>query len=145
MAQTTAPLDGMWLGGFVPMASHFGLYEGDELIGFCCVNDEGYLLQFFVHPDHQNQSSQLFELVGQGADCTAGNINDAFVSSAEPHYLSLCLDAFFKFQVNALMYQRGTAALQTSTENALALVNVDTPQLSQVVDFAAAGISAPAQ
>ena len=59
--QTTAPLDGMWLCGFVPMANHFGFYEDNELVGFCCVNQEGYLLQFFVNQQCQSLSSKMFE------------------------------------------------------------------------------------
>ena len=46
--QTTAPLDGMWLTGFVPMASHFGFYENQELVGYYCINNDGYLLQFYL-------------------------------------------------------------------------------------------------
>ena len=42
--QATAPLDGMWLCGFVPLAIHFEFYEDKNLIGYCCNNDEGYLL-----------------------------------------------------------------------------------------------------
>ena len=68
MRQTTAPLDGMWLCGFVPMATHFGLFEDNQLAGFFCVNDEGYLLQFFVNHDLQSQSSQLFESIVNGDD-----------------------------------------------------------------------------
>ena len=57
VGQATAPLDGMWLCGFVPLATHYGFYDEEELVGFCCVNDEGYLLQFFLTPRHQDRSS----------------------------------------------------------------------------------------
>ena len=63
VAQATAPLDGMWLCGFVPLATHYGFYEEDELVGFCCVNDDGYLLQFFLSSRHQDRSSSLFEAI----------------------------------------------------------------------------------
>lgn len=145
MAKTTAPLDGMWLCGFVPMARHFGLYKDDELIGFFCVNDEGYLLQFFVQPDYQSQSSLLFESVLQGNHSQIGSINGAFVSTAEPDYLSLCLDGFSKFDVHSLMYQRSGAALRQRTYHTLALTKIYSEQLSQAVDFAVASIGAPAQ
>ena len=56
MDQTTAPLDGMWLCGFVPVSTHFGFYDDDKLVGFCCLNEEGYLLQFLLCPEYQAQS-----------------------------------------------------------------------------------------
>ncbi len=145
MLQTTAPLDGMWLCGFVPMASHFSFYDDNELVGFFCVNDEGYLLQFFVNQNYQNQSSQLFESILHGDDSPCDKIKGAFVSTAEPYLLSLCLDWFSKFEVNALMYQRDEAFREQPQENALTMTPVDFAQLPEAVDFAVAGIGAPAE
>jgi RimJ/RimL family protein N-acetyltransferase len=140
--QTTAPLDGMWLCGFVPMASHFGFYEDNGLVGFFCVNDEGYLLQFFVNQNCQNQSSQFFEAIFHGDDLPSGKIKGAFVSTAEPHYLSLCLDRLSRFEVNSLMYQRDEASGVQPQENALTMTTVDSEQLPEAVDFAVAAIGA---
>ncbi len=141
--QATAPLDGMWLSGFVPMAKHFGFYEGDELVGFFCVNDQGYLLQFLLNQDRQNQASQLFETVLCGNNLPSGNIRGAFVSTAEPYFLSLCLDCFSKFDVNALMYQRDGGIREKSSEGTLSMPKVVSAQLSEAVDFAVASIGAP--
>jgi RimJ/RimL family protein N-acetyltransferase len=145
MQQTTAPLDGMWLTGFVPMANHFGFYEDNQLVGFCCANDEGYLLQFFVNRNYQNQSSQLFESIVHGDDSQAGPIKGAFVSTAEPHYLSLCLDRFSKFEVNSLMYQLDDRRDEQPPEAALTMPTVQSEQLTGAVEFATAAIGAPAE
>lgn len=143
--QATAPLDGMWLCGFVPMASHFGIYDENALVGFFCVNDEGYLLQFFVNQNYKNQSSQLFESILDGDGLPAGRIKGAFVSTAEPYYLALCLDWFSKFQVNALMYQHVEGLNQQPQDNVLALTMIDSAKLLEAVDLAVAGIGAPAE
>jgi GNAT superfamily N-acetyltransferase len=140
--QTTAPLDGMWLCGFVPMASHFGIYEKNELVGFFCVNGEAYLLQFFVSQNHQSQSSQLFETVLHGDDSPSGKIKGAFVSTAEPDYLSLCLDSFTKFEVHSLMYQLAGGLKGQPQTNELTLTTVSSSQLPELVDFAVAAIGA---
>lgn len=63
MDQTTAPLDGMWMAGFVPMTNHFWFFENEKLVGFFCINDDGYLLQFHVSPERQDQASLLFDSV----------------------------------------------------------------------------------
>ncbi len=148
MSQTTAPLDGMWLCGFVPMASHHGLSLDGELVGFFCVNADGYLLQFFVEPQHQSRSSELFGMVLQtsaSAASSAGRIKGAFVSTAEPLFLSLCLDHFASFNVNALMYQLdGTRVASNATTDELGLSPLEPTQLSEAVEFAVASIGAPA-
>lgn len=139
--QTTAPLDGMWLSGFVPMATHYGFYDNTKLVGFCCVNDDGYLLQFFLTPQYQNVSSHLFESILRSD--SEPKINGAFVSTAEPHSLSLCLDHFSAFEVNALMYQQETEPSEQVQHTPLALVTIDAAQLSEAVEFAKVSIGAP--
>jgi len=143
MQQTTAPLDGMWLCGFVPMARHFKLCDGDDLVGFCCVNDDGFLLQFHLTPDHQNHSAELFDSIAQGTAPTVGAVKGAFASTAEPRYLSLCLDHFSKFEVHALMYQQAGSAVAQSESEELELSAVDMDQLPQAIEFAVAAIGAP--
>lgn len=140
--QVTAPLDGMWLCGFVPMATHFGFYEGGELVGYCCVNDDGYLLQFYLCPSHQNQASNLFDSILKSKNPPIEKINGAFVSTAEPQYLSLCLDSFPVFKVNALMSQLSDNSKPVSKSN-LALEVVKSEQLTDAVKFAHSAIGAP--
>lgn len=145
LEQTTAPLDGMWLHGFVPAATHYGYREGDELRGFFCVNDEGYLLQFFVDPRARAAEASLFEhAIVRGASA-AGTIEGAFVSTAEPHLLSLCLDVFGAFAVNALMYQIDEAQGGAGRvgDASIALARLVPAQLSEAVAFAVDAIGAP--
>lgn len=144
MDQRTAPLDGMWLFGFVPAASHFGFYQNDSLIGFCCVNDEGYLLQFYLYPECHDQASFVFDLVLTQQDSPFGKLNGAFVSTAEPQYLSFCLDSFSTFTVHTLMYQlihNSKSAQEYDPKFELALVTSE--QLTEVVDFAKSNVGAP--
>ena len=135
--QKTAPLDGMWLCGFAPMATHYGFFEGDELVGFFCLNDDGYLLQFYVCPSCGDESAELFETILNSGGSPFGKINGAFASTAEPQYLSLCLDSFPVFNVNALMYQLDTSPGGSSDAAPDFKLNVaGMSQLAEVVDFA---------
>lgn len=142
LERTTAPLDGMWLTGFVPLARHFGLIEDDEVIGFFCLNEDGHLLQFFVAETHQQKSSRLFETLVHEGHVTSGEISGAFVSTAEPLFLSLCLDQFAEFEVHSLMYRRAGAA-EPVAGAALELLPVEQEQLSVAVEFAVTAIAAP--
>tara|TARA_R110002096_G_scaffold397929_3_gene593899 strand:- start:686 stop:1483 length:798 start_codon:yes stop_codon:yes gene_type:complete len=95
-SQATAPLDGMWL-SFASMADHYAISHGDTVIGYCAINSEQKLLQFFVVPGHD--TGVIFEVLIKEV-----NVTGAVVSTAEPHYLSLCLDKQTSLSVNALMY-----------------------------------------
>lgn len=144
MDHTTAPLDGMWMAGFVPMAKHFGFFENEKLIGFFCINDDGYLLQFHVSPERQDQASVLFHSIINQKDLQIELIKGAFVSTAEPRYLSLCLDCFPNFRVHSLMYQKNKGKKQALPQEAqLQMSVITTGQLAESVEFAKTAIGAP--
>ncbi len=139
-----APLDGMWHFGFVPMAKHFGFYVKQSLVGFCCVNDESYLLQFYIEPNYHKFSQELFTLIAQQNSSIIGEVKGAFVSTSEPNYLALSLDNSASFKVNALMYQYNTK-LTNNTAEIIEMQLACDKQLSEFVSFAVANISAPEQ
>jgi RimJ/RimL family protein N-acetyltransferase len=143
-AQSTAPLDGMWHFGFVPMSDHFAFYEGNVLVGYCCKNSEGYLLQFYLSPKANAQAADLFTLIAQQNSSVIGAVSGAFVSTAETDYLSLCFDNSSSFKVNALMYQLG-AAQNIKTIEPLDMQLAKQQQLENFVEFAALNIGAPKQ
>lgn len=96
LSSVTAPLDGMWE-IFTDMADHYTIRCDAKPAGFCAINAEQKLMQFYL-PSIIDAAdifaSALSEL----------KITGATVSTAEPHYLSLCLDHQKTIAVNALMY-----------------------------------------
>jgi len=144
LAQTTAPLDGMWLCGFVPMANHFGFYDDEMLCGYCCINDDSFLLQFYILPEYKLYQADIFLSIVLGKLDLVGKLQGAFVSTAEPEYLSLCLDHFSKFTVNALMYQKDND-LTSAQEKKLSMVPAKAEQLMTFVEFAKNNIGASEQ
>ena len=140
---SSAPLDGMWHFGFVAMAEHFGFYYDDVLVGYFCVNAEGYLLQFYLAPNSHTSTQDLFSLIAQQHSNAISGVKGAFVSTAEPEYMSLCLENSSVFKVNSLMYQH--AGDTSSQQNdSLALMLASEQQLTEFVEFAVDGIGAPA-
>ncbi|WP_017219607.1 GNAT family N-acetyltransferase [Moritella dasanensis] len=142
LSTTTAALDGMWLCGFLPMATHFGFYENNTLVGYCCINADGYLLQFHLDPQCLLQASELFTLIVEQNSAVIGEVKGAFVSTAEPLYLSLCLDNYSTHQTNALMYQQDLSAAPFQGESIAMDVATDA-QLSDFVQFTMHAIGAP--
>jgi len=139
-----APLDGMWHFGFVPMAKHFCFYVEQNLVGFCCVNDESYLLQFYIEPNYHKFSQELFTLIAQQNSSIIGEVKGAFVSTSEPNYLALSLDNSVSFKVNALMYQHNSILTKNTAEIIEMQLAYD-EQLSEFVSFSVTNISAPEQ
>ncbi|WED29703.1 GNAT family N-acetyltransferase [Vibrio sp. DW001] len=142
--QTKAPLDGMWHFGFAPMSNHFGFYEDKALVGYCCVNEDGYLLQFYLSPVAKVQATELFTLIAQQNSVDIGEVVGAFVSTAETDYLSLCLDNSSSFTVNALMYCQNTTSKVDQTKW-LEMKMANQEQLKSFVEFAIEAIGAPEQ
>jgi RimJ/RimL family protein N-acetyltransferase len=142
--QTTAPLDGMWLCGFVPLASHFGFYKNSTSIGYCCINDEGNLLQFYLRSNDSSEESLLLMNMLSGKYDHLPKIEGAFVSTAEPDFLSYCFDNFSSFKVNAIMYQLNKGAkLSINKDINWTLRPVDPENLSEAVEFGVSSIGAP--
>lgn len=140
--KTTAPLDGMWHFGFVPMAKHFGFYVNNLLIGFCCINDEGYLLQFHLEANNETTAQTLFTLIAEQNSKVIGNVKGAFVSTAEPLFMSLCLDNSSNFTVNSLMYQQEPKIINKHSDSfEMGIASVK--QLDEFVKFAVINIGAP--
>ncbi len=141
LRQATAPLDGMWLFGFVPAAQHHGLFHDDRLVGFYCVDGDGFLLQFMVAPPHEHEAAGALEAIVSGAG-DAARVLGAFSSTAEPHYLATCLDVFGSFEVHTLMYQRDDSR-RVADDVVLPLQRLVATELQEAVRFAHQAIGAP--
>ncbi|MCF7506966.1 GNAT family N-acetyltransferase [Vibrio sp. L3-7] len=144
--ESTAPLDGMWHFGFVPMSDHYGFYENNSLVGYCAVNGEGYLLQFFLAPTANHNIEDLFALIVENNSSVISEMKGAFVSTAEPQYLSLCVDNTESFKVNAMMYRQNSQARSDCDSDRIEEIEMSLAtqeQLDQLVEFASAAIGAP--
>jgi len=145
-AESTAPLDGMWHFGFVPMSDHFGFYENGNLVGYCVLNGEGYLLQFYLAPTASTHIENLFPLIVENNSSVIGEVKGAFVSTAEPQYLSLCVDNTESFKVNAMMYRQNSQARSDCDSDHIEEIEMNLAteeQLEQFVEFASSAIGAP--
>ncbi|CAK1785283.1 GNAT family N-acetyltransferase [Vibrio crassostreae] len=145
-ADSTAPLDDMWHFGFVPMSDHYGFYENDKLVGYCVLNGEGYLLQFFLAPTASANIADLFILIIENNSSVIGDVKGAFVSTAEPQYLSLCMDNTCSFKVNSLMYRQDQETNSSRNSNRIEDIEMTLAteeQLDKLVEFASSAIGAP--
>jgi predicted acetyltransferase len=140
--QSTTALDGMWHFGFTPISAHFGFYDEGSLIGYCCINSEGCMLQFYIDNEEQTDGKELFSLIAKRNSTVISNVKGAFVSTAEPQFLSFCLDNSSSFKVKAIMYKQVTNKIKKS-EIEIELKLAVSEQLSSFINFAVDNIGAP--
>ena len=95
----SAPLDGMWESGFLPLADHFKISLNGTEVGYLVLNEERYILQF----DAPNHSQAAFASAVETL-----KPNGAFVSTAEENYLAAARNHKKNSAVNTLMYSEFT-------------------------------------
>lgn len=101
-AALAAPYDGMW-GTFASQADHYLLADNQETKGFCCVNTDLKLLQFYSEPNYD--ASPAFAQAIKDLSLTG-----AFVSTIDPLAMALSMDHQTSMKVHALMYHYPKAA-----------------------------------
>jgi hypothetical protein len=120
--------------------------QNKELAGYSCVNDDDYLLQYFLTSQRRERSSDLLATLLREKGVLPGAVKGAFASTAEPEPLSLYLDQFSAFKVNALMYQLdevSRSTIQAADTNNPTMVPIESTRLAEAVEFAKAAIGAP--
>ena len=119
LASLSAPFDGMWE-AFVAMARNREIRSAGERVGYFCVNDAGQILQFHLGTAFEPVAAELFAAV-----VARDEVKGAMVSTADPLFLCLCLDAHEQVEVHTYLYQdhhRGTSILADGDETTLAVV-----------------------
>ena len=129
LQQCISPLDGMWE-HFVGLADHYAIACDDTVIGYCAVNAEQKLLQFYIIGAH-DAAFILSQLISEL------KISGAFLASSEMHALAVCMDHQVSVTVNALMYHTApdTAAPKASFPNGAQFKSIAAVQLQDAVEF----------
>ncbi len=130
LASLAAPFDGMWE-AFANMSRHREIRSAGERAGYFCVNDEGQLLQFHVTAPFENAAPEIFSTV-----VAREEVRGAMVSTADPLFLSLCLDLHRQVEVHTYLYrdhQRGEAPPAAAAEASLDVVEAG--ELDEVAEL----------
>ncbi|MDG1437952.1 MAG: GNAT family N-acetyltransferase [Emcibacteraceae bacterium] len=130
-----APLDGMWL-TFVGMSDQYEITLAEETLGYCSINGEQKILQFYTRRDHDKIYQQILKEL---------DVKGAVVATHEFQHLSLALDHQSSVSVNAFLYQcDDKIELKDANfpENMI-FRNVTIDELQTAVDFAVKAIGAP--
>lgn len=135
LAQTTAPLDGMWE-SFVEYGEHWLLECEGMKAGYCVLNDANQIIQF--HSTHHADS--IF-----AACIKQFNAVGAVAATCDPQFHSLAKSHQKETHINALMYEYDesvtTRPITFAKEQNFSLVS--TSQHEAAVEFAETTLGAP--
>ena len=99
LASLSAPFDGMWE-AFAGMARQLEIRSADERAGYLALNEAGQILQFHLAEPFQSVAAELFAAVVDHDEVTG-----PIVSTADPLFLSLCLDVHRALRVHTYLSQ----------------------------------------
>jgi len=130
-----APIDGMW-STFVEMADHYAVKLGENIIGYCSINSEQKILQFYVEQDHDDIYAQILKEL---------DVKGAIVATNELQHLSLAMDHQASVVVNAHLFQCAddVELKEAIFSDGLIFRNVNMAELQTAIDFAVEAIGAP--
>jgi GNAT superfamily N-acetyltransferase len=101
LAAAAEPRDGMWE-TFGELSRHYELLWQSRSAGYCCVNDDGLLLELWITGPHEHLAEELFDAIVARDD-----VRGALVGTADPLFLSLCLDRQRELRVHTLLFRDG--------------------------------------
>lgn len=96
----TAPMDDMWELGIIGMSNYYKIILNNNEVGYFCIDDDNYLLQYFIIDSYLDKSKEIFRYILEEY-----KITEAYVSTIEPRYLSLCLDFQKTVTTHTLLYK----------------------------------------
>ncbi|NQY30411.1 MAG: GNAT family N-acetyltransferase [Flavobacteriaceae bacterium] len=95
-----SPIDAMWEQLYIASSQHYLIENNDNTIGYCCINENGCLLQIFLLDNHNSKMNQVItELIKSEL------INSASLSSNEPISFNACLSLSKGIEPNTFCFQ----------------------------------------
>jgi len=96
-----APIDGFWQNVVIANADFMEIVVDGETAGHLSVTRKGSLVQFHVATEWRIEADRIF-----GRMLDGGRMKDAFVSTKDPSFLSLCLDRQKGMSIDCYLFTR---------------------------------------
>ena len=116
----TAPIDAMWELLYINSSQHYLIEEGESTLGYCCVNEDGSLLQIYLEKEHGLKMDRVIEEL-----INSEIINSASLSSNEPVGFNACLFHSKKIKPNTLCFEHLNTPVEINSTLNLELANSD--------------------
>lgn len=122
-----APIDAMWEQLYIGSSQHY-LIEGKETLGYCCINEEGCLIQIFLTKKYLLLMDKVIkELISSRL------IKTASLSSNEPVAFNACMIYSKSVKTNTFCFEHLNKEVELNTN--LNIESVDTDDIPSVKLF----------
>lgn len=116
----TSPIDAMWEQLYIAYSQHYLIENNDKIWGYCCVNEEGCLVQMFLLEEY---SSKMEEVITALIDSKL--IISASLSSNEPISFNTCLALAKSIKANTFCFEHVNIPIEVDSTLDVALVTTD--------------------
>lgn len=124
----TAPIDAMWEQLYIASSQHYLIEDGENTIGYCCINEESCLVQMFLMEEFNSIMTPVIEeLVKKKL------IRSASLSSKEPIAFNACLSLSKSIQAHTLCFEHLNTAMEVNSN--LNVTMVSTEDLPAIKSF----------
>jgi predicted acetyltransferase len=122
----TAPIDAMWEKLYIASSHHYLVENNNnKTIGYCCINNEGYLLQIFLLEDYNSKMEQVISALIKSKLVTSASL-----SSNEPISFNICLSLSKSIKANTFCFEHANSSRNMeSTLNLEIVTAVDIPSV----------------
>ncbi len=95
-----APMDGMWESTVIASATFWEIQDQEQRAGYFCVSSHQELLRFHLWDNYLDRAEAIFHWI-----ISHYSIQQAFVSTIEPLYFSLCLDVQKNIMLHSYLFR----------------------------------------
>lgn len=135
LASLSAPPDGMWE-AFRAAATHWGIYQADELVGFGLVDDQDQLIQFYLLGAYLPDRLSIFKMLLQQAAVSTG-----IVGTHQPVFLSTALHYAKEMAIHTYLFEHEVDQQPEAKEGQLQ--RCEPSHLEAVTEFCHYSLGAP--
>jgi len=123
----TAPVDAMWEQLYIGSSQHYLIKDNISTLGYCCINETGFLTQIFLNKDHLSLMDKVIkELIETKL------VNSASLSSNEPKAFNACLLHSKSVKTNTFCFEHLNKKNEVDTNLNIELVStVDIPSVKE--------------
>lgn len=116
----TAPIDAMWEQLYIYSSQHYLIEKDDRTIGYCCINENGCLIQIFLLDTYNSIMNNIIaELIRLEL------ITSASLSSNEPISFNACLSLSKEIKANTFCFEYMNTSRHLKSTLNIELVTAD--------------------
>ena len=116
--ELTAPIDAMWELLYINSAQHYLIADAEQNMGYCCVDENGSLIQIYLLNEYKSQMDKVVEKLIE-----LKLITSASLSSNEPVAFNICLSHSKSIIPNTYCFQYSKKSIEIDSTLNVELVS----------------------